>query len=111
MALLFTRSDGGRMPMGNDSGYGLWAIVLAAGEGKRMRSYIWDWFGVRSPKQYVSFTGEKSMLQQTLDRVGRLIPPERTLVVVSPDHLQEVESQLSGIPRENLIFQPYNRET
>jgi len=51
------------------------------------------------------------MLQHTHDRVERLIPRERILTVVSPSHTSEIEKQLSGRPPENLIFQPYNRET
>lgn len=89
----------------------LWGIVLAAGEGRRMSPFIQYWYGVRSPKQYVAFTGKKSMLQHTLRRVEKLIPPERTLIVVSPNHIREIKTQLSGRPKNTLIFQPYNRET
>ncbi|HLG21482.1 MAG TPA: sugar phosphate nucleotidyltransferase, partial [Candidatus Manganitrophaceae bacterium] len=89
----------------------LWGIVLAAGEGKRMDEFIRYRYGLRSPKQYVAFIGKRSMLQHTLDRVERLIPPERTLVVVNPIHMREIKAQLLTRSRNNLIFQPYNRET
>ena len=89
----------------------LWGIVLAAGEGKRISRFVRDIYGLVVPKQYVAFTGKRSMLQHTLDRVERLIPTERILTVVSPNHACEIEKQLSGRPPENLIFQPYNRET
>ena len=89
----------------------LWGVVLAAGEGRRMNEFIRSSYGLDSPKQYVAFTGERSMIQQTLDRVGRLIPIERTRIVVSPGHIREIRSQLSGLPQETLIFQPQNRET
>ncbi|TAK04458.1 MAG: hypothetical protein EPO39_11365, partial [Candidatus Manganitrophaceae bacterium] len=89
----------------------LWGIVLAAGEGTRMRQFIQYRYRRRSPKQYIAFMGKKSMLQDTLHRVEKLIPRERTLIVVNPRHGREIKAQLSGRPRNTLIFQPYNRET
>src|SRR5262249_57474657 len=55
--------------------------------------------------------GGGSRLQATLDRVGRLIPRERILVVVSRHHREEVAQQLAGWPAENIIFQPEDRDT
>ena len=51
------------------------------------------------------------MLRCTLDRVVRLIPPERVLVIVSTDHRKDVETELAHWPRENIIYQPLNRDT
>ncbi len=89
----------------------LWAVVLAAGEGTRMNQFIRSSYGLCSPKQYIAFTGKRSMLQHTLDRVAQLIPPERTRIVVNPSHIKEIRSQLSSLPEHTLVFQPYNRET
>lgn len=89
----------------------LWAVVLAAGEGTRMNQFIRSSYGVCSPKQYIAFTGKRSMLQHTLDRAAQLIPPERTRIVVNPSHIKEIRSQLSNLPEQTLVFQPYNRET
>ncbi len=89
----------------------LWGIVLAAGEGNRVSQFIRSRYDLRSPKQYVAFTGKRSMLQHTLHRAERRIPPERILTVVSPDHIREVEAQLADRPRQTVIFQPCNRET
>jgi mannose-1-phosphate guanylyltransferase len=89
----------------------LWGIVLAAGEGNRINQFIRYWYGVHSPKQYIAFTGKRSMLQHTLNRVEKLIPPERTLTVVNPSHIREIKTQLSDRPQNTVIYQPYNRET
>lgn len=89
----------------------LWGIVLAAGEGKRMNQFIHASYGISSPKQYVAFTGKRSMIQHTLDRIEQLIPPERTRIVVSHGHIKEIRSQLANLPEQTLVFQPYNRET
>jgi mannose-1-phosphate guanylyltransferase len=51
------------------------------------------------------------MLRCTLDRITRLIPPERVLIVVSSHHREDVEKQLAHWPRQNVIYQPANRDT
>ena len=89
----------------------LWGIVLAAGEGTRVREFLTQLCGGRGIKQFCAVTGRRSMLQHTLDRVERLIPRERLLVVVSADHRAEVEAHLSSWPVENIIVQPANRDT
>jgi mannose-1-phosphate guanylyltransferase len=89
----------------------LWGIVLAAGEGTRVREFLAQLCGGRGIKQFSAVTGRRSMLQHTLDRTEQLIPRKRILVVVSADHRAEVEAQLKEWPAENIIFQPANRDT
>jgi mannose-1-phosphate guanylyltransferase len=89
----------------------LWGIVLAAGEGTRVREFLTQACGGRGIKQFCAVTGRRSLLQHTLDRVEQLIPRERILVVVSTDHRAEVEAQLANWPTANIIFQPANRDT
>lgn len=88
-------------------------IVLAAGEGVRLQPFIHKLLGKVLPKQYVNFTGTRSMLEHTFDRAEGLIPTERLFTVVSSDHLKysEVEKQLSGRPKGSVILQPENKET
>jgi hypothetical protein len=64
----------------------VWTIVLAGGEGERLRPLITRWLGVHRPKQYCTFVGSRSMLRHTLDRAERLTGVERTLVVVARQH-------------------------
>ena len=94
-----------------EKGARLWGIVLAGGEGNRIRQFVWEKYRLRSPKQYIAFTGSRSMLQHTLDRVERVNPAERIRIVVDPSHFNEVHCQLSGRPRDSIVFQPINRET
>jgi mannose-1-phosphate guanylyltransferase len=89
----------------------IWAIVLAGGEGTRVRSFLQQICGGSGLKQFSAIIDERSMLRCTLDRVVRLIPPERVLVVVSSQHREDAQKQLSDWPRENVIYQPNNRDT
>jgi mannose-1-phosphate guanylyltransferase len=88
-----------------------YGIVLAGGSGKRMEDFILQYYGCRKPKQYVDFTGEGTMIQQTLRRTQSLIPKENILVVVDPNHRDLVEDQLNEHPSERVVYQPSNRET
>lgn len=89
----------------------LWGIVLAGGEGTRVRDFLTQLCGGRGIKQFCAVVGRRSMLEHTLARVERLIPRERILIVVSTHHRPEVEAQLAHWPLNNVIFQPANRDT
>lgn len=88
-----------------------WSIVLAGGEGTRVRDYLKRRCGGRGIKQFCAVVGRRSMLEHTLARVERLIPRERTLVIVSQDHQAEAAKQLAQWPPENIIWQPTNCDT
>ncbi len=63
-----------------------WAVVLAGGEGTRLRPLIRRVLGDERPKQYVPLLGPRSLLRQTLDRVALRMPISRTVVVTVRAH-------------------------
>ena len=89
----------------------LWSIVLAGGDGQRMKAFIRHRLGYEKPKQYCVFTGKRSMFQHTLDRAANLSPWERVVVVAARDHQDEVWSQLDGRPVGMVLLQPKNMDT
>jgi mannose-1-phosphate guanylyltransferase len=89
----------------------LWAIVLAGGEGLRLRSLTRQLYGEDRPKQYAVLTGSKSLLRQTLDRVALLIPPQRTVVVTLASHARYLAAELAGRPEIQVLSQPSDRGT
>ncbi len=88
-------------------------IVLAAGDGLRLRPLIQRLHGKPLPKQYVNFVGTRSMLEHTFSRAERLIPPRRLFTVVGRDHLRypEARTQLMNRPKGRVVVQPFNRDT
>jgi mannose-1-phosphate guanylyltransferase len=88
-------------------------IVLAGGEGRRLRSFVRQFRADDLPKQYVKLIGTHSMLDQTFLRAERLIRKEHLFTVVSQDHLgyAEVRRQLSSRHKGTVIVQPANKET
>ena len=89
----------------------LWSIILAGGEGTRLRSLVHRWLGRPKPKQYCTFVGTRSMFQHTLDRATRLTPPDRTVTVVAHSHRRDALAQLDGRSGSTMLFQPANRDT
>jgi mannose-1-phosphate guanylyltransferase len=88
-----------------------WAIVLAAGEGTRVRDFLTQLCGGRGIKQFSAVIGNQTMLGHTLARILTIIPRHRIVIIVSEDHRAEVAQQLADWPTENIIFQPTNRDT
>lgn len=41
----------------------LWSIILAGGEGTRLRALVHCWLGRPKPKQYCAFVGTRSMFR------------------------------------------------
>jgi mannose-1-phosphate guanylyltransferase len=88
-----------------------WAVVLAAGEGSRLRSLTAGPDGQSTPKQFWSLRGGRSLLGDALARAGRLVPAHRTLAIVAADHAAWWQRELSDLPARNVIVQPKNRGT
>lgn len=89
----------------------LWSIILAGGEGTRLRALVHRWLGRPKPKQYCAFVGARSMFQHTLDRATRLTPPDRMVTVVARRHRHDALAQLEGREGSTILFQPANRDT
>lgn len=85
-----------------------WAVVLAAGEGTRLRSLTRFLYGEDRPKQFAVIEGERSLLQWTLDRIATRFPVERTIVVVGKAHEAVARQQLREYEGVDLIVQPRN---
>jgi mannose-1-phosphate guanylyltransferase len=87
------------------------AIVLAGGEGTRLRSltkFIW---GVEVPKQFCPLLGERTMLEDTLLRAHAAVPAEHTVVVVNRAHQRFYRPLLPGMASHQVVEQPGNRGT
>lgn len=89
----------------------LWAIVLAAGEGKRLAQVTRRLYGWEVPKQFAALDGNVTLLQQTMNRLRPMVPPERTVVVVAADRRELAELQLAPYPGVQIVSQPANAGT
>jgi mannose-1-phosphate guanylyltransferase len=83
------------------------AVIMAGGGGTR----FWPRSRAKRPKQFLSLSGDRSLLQQAQDRLEVLIPPERTWIITSEQHKSQVREQLPHIPGPQIIGEPVGRDT
>lgn len=95
----------------NDADRRVWSLVLAGGDGERLKPLVQRWLGRPRPKQYCTFVGTRSMFQHTVDRATQLTAADRTVVVAARHHRVDVASQLRGRSIDKLLLQPANRDT
>lgn len=88
-----------------------WIIVLAGGEGRRLREFTRQRDGVEVPKQFCEFRHGRTLLGATLDRALALAPPERVVVVVLESHRRWWQREVSALPARNVLAQPVGRGT
>jgi mannose-1-phosphate guanylyltransferase len=85
----------------------LHAVIMAGGGGTR----FWPRSRQKRPKQFLTLTGERSLLQQAYDRIEAQVPPERTWVITAAAHRDETASQLPVLPADRIVGEPCGRDT
>lgn len=88
-----------------------WAVILAGGDGMRLRSLVRQVLGADRPKQYARLLGPRTLLRQTLDRVALAISDERTLVVTVRQHAGYIAEEFAGCSHPRVLAQPLERGT
>jgi len=106
-----SRLDGADHPFFATAGGQTWVVVLAAGEGSRLRVLTTTASGLAVPKQFCSLNGGPSLLHAALERARAVASPERTCVIVAREHRRWWSDLAASVPAENVIVQPRNRGT
>ena len=82
-------------------------IIMAGGKGER----FWPVSREKTPKQLITLLGNRSFLQQAIDRVLPLVPIKNILVITNELQAPEVRKQIPKLPKENVIAEPVGRDT
>ena len=85
----------------------VYAVILAGGSGTR----LWPRSRERKPKQFLDIAGERTMLQEAVERIEPLIPQERIFIITNREYLPIVGEQLSDLPASNAIGEIAGRGT
>lgn len=83
----------------------LYALILSGGAGTR----LWPRSRRARPKQFLDLVGQRSLLQETVERVADLIPIERVFVVAPPEHRALIHEQLPNLALDHVVVEPYPR--
>src|ERR1043166_6616832 len=82
-------------------------IIMAGGRGER----FWPVSREKTPKQLIKLLGDRSFLQQAVDRVLPLVPLKNILIITNAAQAAEVRKQLPKLPKENVVAEPVGRDT
>ncbi|MDQ7817285.1 MAG: sugar phosphate nucleotidyltransferase [Melioribacteraceae bacterium] len=88
-----------------------WGIILAGGDGNRLKEYTERIYGYHRPKQFCALLGTRSLLKHTISRAQMLIPFDQIFTVVSKHHCNYFSEELVGLPLRTILVQPCPRGT
>ena len=84
-----------------------YALILAGGRGTR----FWPRSRKQTPKQMLRFLSDRSLIQETVDRLSTEIPHERIWILTNEHLRAEMIRQLPEIPRKQVLAEPAQRNT
>jgi mannose-1-phosphate guanylyltransferase len=82
-------------------------VILAGGSGTR----FWPRSRRARAKQVLALDGERSMIQQTVERLNPLAGLEKTWVITNEYLAHEIADQLPGLPQTQIVQEPVARNT
>lgn len=85
----------------------LYGVILAGGYGER----FWPKSKPNTPKQLLSITSKKTLLEETLDRITPLIPKERIIIVTSKNIGDKILATIPRLTSDNIITESCRKNT
>lgn len=89
----------------------VWALILAGGEGNRLRKLTTKPCGTAVPKQFCSLAGGRALLEDAIARARGIAPADHICTIVAQQHREWWSDMLDDHSAKNVIVQPRNRGT
>ncbi|MEK0313654.1 mannose-1-phosphate guanylyltransferase [Cohnella sp. 56] len=83
------------------------SVIMAGGKGER----FWPKSRTHLPKQFLNISGNKSMIQQAVARLERLMDISRIFIVTNESYAELISMQIPHLPASNIIIEPIGRNT
>lgn len=84
-----------------------YAVILAGGVGTR----FWPLSRRERPKQFLPIISEKTMIEETVERLASLIPLERIHTIANCEQSRSLRATFPDIPEPNFLVEPKGRNT
>ena len=85
----------------------LHAVIMAGGSGTR----FWPRSTEDRPKQFLNIFGDRTMLQDTVDRIKPLVSADHVWVITNDKYVDLVQEQLPDVPANNIVGEPVGKNT
>ncbi len=85
----------------------IYGVIMAGGKGER----FWPISRESQPKQLLKITSDKTMLQETIDRVVDFIPLPRIKIVTGENLRKPILNKIEYLGDDNFITEPFGRNT
>lgn len=85
----------------------MYAVIMAGGRGTR----FWPRSREKKPKHLLDIVSDRTIIQETVDRISPLVKPENILIVTGQKHARELMQQLPEVPAKNILIEPVGRNT
>src|SRR5436190_166922 len=84
------------------------ACILAGGSGER----FWPMSRAQTPKHLLKLFSDRTLLEETVRRIGSVVPAENVFVLTNAVQLPATRAALAGlIPEAQIIAEPAKRDT
>lgn len=85
----------------------IYGVIMAGGKGER----FWPLSRANKPKQFLKLTSDKTMLEETIERVKPIIPVENIRIVAGESMAEHCVNGVEYLGREHVITEPFGRNT
>jgi mannose-1-phosphate guanylyltransferase len=85
----------------------IYGVIMAGGKGER----FWPLSRAERPKQFLKLTSDRTMLEETIERVTPLIPPDNMRIVTGESMTEHIVKSKVNIKREHILTEPFGRNT
>src|SRR4030042_5436802 len=82
-------------------------VILAGGGGTR----LWPKSRIKTPKQFLKILNQKTLFQESVDRVSSKYPFSNIFVVTNKSFVPEIRKEAPSIPIENILTEPSPKNT
>ena len=83
------------------------AVIMAGGSGTR----FWPLSRRDKPKQFLPIVSQKTMLEETVERLSPLIPWRDIYAVANLRQTKAIRAALPSWPKDNLLIEPVGKNT
>ena len=85
----------------------IYTVIMAGGKGER----FWPLSRSGRPKQLLKITSEKTMLEETIERMDGFVPIEQIRIITGDNIKNQIRQLMPGMNPDHIYTEPFGRNT